>query len=75
MKIELEFSPPEGEERSTVRIILNPTGESPTTGLPMVTKNCKSYEELETQLEVIEKQIGKIRREGAKFFKVPFKEA
>jgi hypothetical protein len=74
MKIELEFSPPEGEERSTVRIILNPTGESPTTGLPMVTKNCKSYEELETQLEVIEKQIGKIRREGAKFFKVPVKD-
>jgi hypothetical protein len=40
----------------------------------MVTKNCKSYEELETQLEVIEKQIGKIRREGAKFFRVPVKE-
>jgi len=75
MKIELEFFPPEGDERSTVCIILNPSGESPTTGLPMVTKKCKSYEELETQLQVIEKQIGKIRREGAKFFKVPVKEA
>lgn len=74
MKIELEFSPPEGDERSTVRIILNPSGESPTSGLPMVTKNCKSYEELETQLQVIEKQIGKIRKEAGKFFRVPFKE-
>jgi len=34
----------------------------------MVTKNCKSYEELETQLQVIEKQIGKIRKEAGKFF-------
>jgi len=74
MKIELEFSPPEGDERSTVRIILNPSGESPTSGLPMVTKNCKSYEELETQLQVIEKQIGKIRKEAGKFFRVPCKE-
>ncbi|MCL2452796.1 MAG: hypothetical protein FWD08_03990 [Alphaproteobacteria bacterium] len=74
MKIELEFSPPEGVERSTVPIILNPSGESPTSGLPMVTKNCKSYEELETQLQVIEKQIGKIRKEAGKFFRVPSKE-
>jgi hypothetical protein len=72
--IELEFSPPEGDERSTVRIILNPSGESPTTGLPMVTKNCKSYEELEIQVLLLEKAIGKIRVEGAKFFKVPAKE-
>jgi len=71
--IELEFAPPEGEERSSVRIILNPVGESPTTGLPLLTKNCKSYQELETQVLVIEKQISKIRVEGAKFFNVPFK--
>jgi hypothetical protein len=74
MKIELEFCPPEGDERSTVRIILDPAGESPMSGLPLVTQNLKSYEELEIQVLIIEKQISKIRREGAKFFKVPFKE-
>jgi hypothetical protein len=70
MKLELEFAPPEGSEPSTVRIILNPVGESPTTGLPLVTHNCKTLEELETQVQVIEKQLGKIRKEGTKFFKV-----
>ncbi|WP_244427076.1 hypothetical protein [Methyloferula stellata] len=45
------------------------------SGLPLVTHNLKSYEELEIQVLIIEKQISKIRREGAKFFKVPFKEA
>jgi len=69
--IELEFHPPEGEERSTVCVIANPSGESPMSGLPMVTKMLKSYEELETQVQVLEKQISKIRIEGAKFFKVP----
>ncbi len=75
MKVELEFCPPEGNERSSVRIILDPLGESPMSGLPTLTQNLKSYEELEIQVLIIEKQIGKIRREGAKFFKVPVKEA
>ena len=74
MKLELEFVPPEGEERSTVRIILDPLGESPTSGLPTLTPNCKTYDELEAQVKLIERHLGKIRKEGAKFFKVPFKE-
>jgi hypothetical protein len=75
MKIELEFNPPDENERSSVCIILNPSGESPTSGLPMVTKNLKSFEEVETQLLVLEKQMGKIRKEAGKFFKVPVKDA
>jgi hypothetical protein len=73
-QLELEFVPPEGEDRSSVRIILNPVGESPTSGLPTVTFNCKSMDQLEAQLEVLQIQLGKIRKEGAKFFKVPIKE-
>ncbi|MHB8887054.1 MAG: hypothetical protein ACYC5H_18585 [Methylovirgula sp.] len=74
MKVELEFVPPEGEERSTVRIILDPLGESPMSGLPTLTPNCKTYEELEAQVQLIERHLGKVRKEGAKFFKVPQKE-
>ena len=73
MKVELEFVPPEGEERSTVRIILDPLGESPTSGLPTLTPNCKTYEELEAQVQLIERHLGKVREEGAKFFNVPQK--
>ncbi|WP_245270890.1 hypothetical protein [Beijerinckia mobilis] len=68
MKLELEFSPPEGEIPSTIRIILNPVGESPTSGLPLVTTNCKSLDEIENQVQAIEKQLGKIRKEAGKFF-------
>jgi hypothetical protein len=75
MKVELEFVPPEGEERSTVRIILDPLGESPTSGLPTLTPNCKTYDELEAQVQLIERHLGKVRKEGAKFFKVPPKES
>ncbi len=74
-QLELEFAPPEGEERSSVRIILNPVGESPTSGLPTVTMNCTSMEQLEVQLQVLQKHLEKIHREGAKFFKVPVKES
>lgn len=73
--IELEFVPPEGEERSSVRIIVNPVGESSTTGLPTVTANLTSMDQLETQLQVLQNQLGKIRKEGAKFFKVPVAES
>jgi hypothetical protein len=69
MKFELEFSPPEGDLPSTIRIVLNPMGESPTTALPLVTLNCKTADELEGQIQQIEKQLGKIRKEAAKFFK------
>lgn len=74
MKLELEFSPPEGEERSTVRIILDPLGESPTSGLPTLTPNCKTFDELEAQIQLIERHLSKIRKEGGKFFKVPVKD-
>ncbi|ACB93681.1 hypothetical protein [Beijerinckia indica] len=73
MKLELEFVPPEGEMRSTVRIVLNPVGESPMSGLPLVTMNCKSLEEIENQVQAIEKQLGKIRKEAGKFFAIPTK--
>jgi hypothetical protein len=73
MKLELEFNPPEGDLPSTVCIVLNPVGESPTTGLPTVTFNCKTLDELEGQLQQIEKQLGKIRKEAGKFFRVPTK--
>jgi len=69
MKIELEFAPPEDDRPAAIRIILNPSGESPMSGLPCVTRDLKTLEELETQLEVIEKQIGKIRKEAGKFFR------
>ena len=74
MKLELELSPPEGEQRSTVRILLNPLGKSPTSGLPTVTFNCKTLDELDGQIQQLEKQLGKIREEAGKFFKVPLKE-
>jgi hypothetical protein len=70
MKLDMEFEIPEGEQRSAMRIVLNPVGESPLTGLPLVIQNCRTFEELEAQLQQIEKQLGKIRKEAAKFFKV-----
>jgi hypothetical protein len=70
MKLDMEFELPEGETRSAMRIVLNPVGESPLTGLPLVIQNCTTIDDLEAQLEQIEKQIGKIRKEAAKFFKV-----
>ena len=73
-QLELEFAPPEGDERSSVRIILNPIGKSPTSGLPTVSINCTSMEQLEVQIQVLQNQLGKIHKEGAKFFKVPVKE-
>lgn len=74
-QLELEFAPPDGEDRSSVRIILNPVGESPTSGLPTVTHHLKSMDQLEAQLEALQNQLAKIRKEGAKFFKVPVKES
>jgi hypothetical protein len=71
MKLDMEFELPEGETRSAMRIVLNPVGESPLTGLPVVIQNCTTGDALEAQLQQIEKQIAKIRREAAKFFKVP----
>jgi hypothetical protein len=70
MKLDMEFEIPEGEQRSAMRIVLNPVGESPLTGLPLVIQNCTSLDDLEAQLQQIEKQLGKIRKEAAKFFKV-----
>lgn len=75
MKLELEFSPPEGSLPSTICVVLNPVGESPTTSLPLVTKNCVTLDELEAQIQQIEKQLGKIRKEAAKFFKTSAKPA
>jgi hypothetical protein len=75
MKFELEFNPPEGEVRSTVCIVLNPVGESATSGLPLVTFNCKTLDELEGQIQQIEKQLGKVRKEAGKFFGVPSKQS
>jgi hypothetical protein len=69
MKLDMEFEIPDGESRSAMRIVLNPIGESPLTGLPLVIQNCKTLDELEAQLQQIEKQLGKIRKEAAKFFK------
>jgi hypothetical protein len=69
MKFELEFLPPDETSRSTICVVLNPVGESPLTGLPLVTKSCKTFDELEAQLQQIEKQFGKIRKEAGKFFK------
>jgi hypothetical protein len=71
MKLDMEFELPQGETRSAMRIVLNPVGESPLTGLPLVIQNCTTIDDLEAQLQQIEKQIGKIRKEAAKFFKVP----
>jgi hypothetical protein len=70
MKLDMEFEIPDGESRSAMRIVLNPVGESPLTGLPLVIQNCMTLDELEAQLQQIEKQLGKIRKEAAKFFKV-----
>jgi hypothetical protein len=72
MKLDMEFEIPKGETRSAMRIVLNPVGESPLTGLPLVIQNCTSLDELEAQLQQIEKQLGKIRKEAAKFFKAKF---
>jgi hypothetical protein len=69
MKFELEFLPPDETSRSTICVVLNPVGESPITGLPLVTKSCKTLDELEAQLQQIEKQFGKIRKEAEKFFR------
>jgi hypothetical protein len=73
MKFELEFSPPEDSQPATVCIILNPVGESPTSGLPLVTRNCVTLDELEGFVQQIEKQLGKIRKEGGKFFAIQSK--
>jgi hypothetical protein len=70
MKLDMEFELPQGETRSAMRIVLNPVGESPLTGLPVVIQNCTTSDALEAQLQQIEKQIAKIRKEAAKFFKV-----
>jgi hypothetical protein len=70
MKLDMEFELPQGETRSAMRIVLNPVGESPLTGLPVVIQNCTTIDALEAQLQQIEKQMAKIRREAAKFFKV-----
>jgi hypothetical protein len=66
MKLDMEL----GETRSAMRIVLNPVGESPLTGLPVVIQNCTTIDALEAQLQQIEKQMAKIRKEAAKFFKV-----
>jgi hypothetical protein len=71
MKLDMEFEFPQDGARSAMRIILNPVGESPLTGLPLVIQNCTALDDLEAQLQQLEKQIGKIRKEAAKFFKVP----
>jgi AI-2E family transporter len=34
-------SPPDETTRSTICVVLNPVGASPTTGLPLVARNCK----------------------------------
>jgi len=73
MKLELEFAPPEDDIPACVRIICNPVGESPMSGLPMVTKNCLTLDDLEAYVKQIEKQLGKIRKEGAKFFAIQSK--
>jgi hypothetical protein len=70
MKLDMEFELPEDGTRPVMRIVLNPVGESPLTGLPLVIQNCKTLDELEGQLQQIEKQLGKIRKEAAKFYKV-----
>jgi hypothetical protein len=70
MKLDMEFEFPEGETRSAMRIVLNPVGESPLTGLPLVIQNCTSLDQLEAQLQQIEKQLEKIRKEAVKFFNV-----
>ena len=75
MKLELEFSPPEGDEPATICIVLNAVGESATTGLPLVTFNCKTADELEGQIQQLEKQLGKIRKEAGKFFRTSAKQA
>ncbi len=69
MKLDMEFELPEGETQMVMRIVLNPVGESPLTGLPLVIDNCVTLEALEGQLQQIEKQIGKIRKEAAKFYR------
>lgn len=69
MKLDMEFEIPEGEARAMMRIVLNPVGESPLTGLPLVIQNCATLDELEAQLQQIEKQLGKIRKEAAKFYR------
>jgi hypothetical protein len=73
MKLELEFSPSEDNSPPGLAIVLDPAGESPTTGLPLVTKPCTTPEAFEAELQRIEKQLGKIRKEAAKFFKTTAK--
>lgn len=73
MKFELEFNPPEESAPATVCVILNPVGVSPTSGLPLVTRNCVTMDELEGFVQQIEKQLGKVRKEGAKFFAIQSK--
>jgi hypothetical protein len=70
MKLDMEFELPEDGTRPVMRIVLNPVGESPLTGLPLVIQNCKSLEELEGQLQQVEKQLAKIRKEAAKFYRI-----
>lgn len=64
MKFEIEFPPPDETSRSMISVVLNSVGRSPTTGLPLVTKSCRTLDELEVQLQQIETQFGKIPQGG-----------